>query len=63
MIVYMLSVSLILTAGNRIRRFLDAFDDLQELGLTDEASSVGTPAADGKDAPLRNSTSKPKRKT
>ena len=29
----MLSVSLILTAGSRIRRFLDAFDDLQELGL------------------------------
>jgi hypothetical protein len=32
-VVYMLSVSLILTAGSRIRRFLDAFDDLQELGL------------------------------
>jgi len=60
----MLSVSLILTAGSRIRRFLDAFDDLQELGLSKEDSSAVGQATgiDGKDAPLRNSIIKPKRK-
>jgi len=38
-IVYMLAVSLILTAGSRIRRFLDAFDDLNELDLGEKASN------------------------
>ena len=50
-IVYMLSVSLILTAGSRIRRFLDAFDDLQELGLRkDETTVLCAPTGEGKDA-------------
>ena len=39
MIVYMLAVSLILTAGSRIRRFLDAFDDVNELNLGEQANN------------------------
>lgn len=39
MIVYMLAVSLILTAGSRIRRFLDAFDDVNELDLGEQSTS------------------------
>ena len=39
MIVYMLAVSLILTAGSRIRRFLDAFDDVNELDLGEHTSN------------------------
>lgn len=54
-IVYMLAVSLILTAGSRIRRFLDAFDDLSELGLGEQTSNssylstAGETNLDGKD--------------
>jgi hypothetical protein len=39
MIVYMLAVSLVLTAGSRIRRFLDAFDDVNELDLGEQAKT------------------------
>jgi hypothetical protein len=39
MIVYMLAVSLILTAGSRIRRFLDAFDDVNELDLGEHTTN------------------------
>jgi len=60
-VVYMLSVSLILTAGSRIRRFLDAFDDLQELGLSKD-DMIQT-NQENKEAPLRSNSSKPKRKT
>ena len=40
MIVYMLAVSLVLTAGSRIRRFLDAFDDVNELDLGEQSTSL-----------------------
>jgi hypothetical protein len=33
-IVCLLALSLILTAGSRIHRFLDAFEDLNDLGFT-----------------------------
>ena len=35
-IVCLLALSLILTAGSRIHRFLDAFDDLNDLGLSQD---------------------------
>ena len=35
-IVCLLALSLILTAGSRIHRFLDAFDDLNDLGLAQD---------------------------
>jgi hypothetical protein len=60
-VVYMLSVSLILTAGSRIRRFLDAFDDLQELGLSRD--DLVQTNQENKEAPTRSNASKPKRKT
>ena len=60
-VVYMLSVSLILTAGSRIRRFLDAFDDLQELGLSKD--DLIQTNQENKDLPMRSNPSKQKRKS
>jgi hypothetical protein len=35
-IVCLLALSLVLTAGSRIHRFLDAFDDIDDLGLSQD---------------------------
>ena len=35
-IVCLLALSLVLTAGSRVHRFLDAFDDLSDLGLSQD---------------------------
>lgn len=57
MIVYMLAVSLILTAGSRIRRFLDAFDDVNELDLGEQTTN-NLFSAMGDSAQKENSTRK-----